>query len=496
MTGVFTEIDRPSAKLPAFVRAREVGEHVAVTNLEGELLILSRPDFKRFAAGDVTESDPLFARLRDKNMLRDHYDVRRAAEKWRARRFFLDHGPNLHIFVVPLRCNETCVYCHASRANMDATHTDMTPELAEKSVDLALRSTSPFVTIEFQGGEPLVNFPVVQHVIRYAKEKNAKIGKNLEFTMVTNMSLMDDGKLEFLLENKVQLCTSIDGPEHLHDKQRKLPGLSAHKAATEWIGKVNKAYVDMGLDPMLYHVEALLTTTRETLPRWKEVVDTYVALGCRSLFLRPVDPFGFMDRTGPRIEYPRAEYMDFYRKSVDYILELNAQGVQIMERYAAIFLTKMLRGEDPNFLDIRSPGGQGLGVLAYNYDGKLFTSDEGRMLHEMGDDTFLVGDVRTSKYRELFGHPTIRAVALAGNLDQNPDCVACAYQPFCGLPPSHNHKTQGTMFGRPRESTICYVHKHIQDYLVEKLAAGDPLTLATFERWTTTRPREHFVQSA
>ena len=62
----------------------------------------------------------------------------------------------------------------------------------------------------------------------------------------------------------------------------------------------------MGLDPTLYHVEALLTTTRETLPHWKEIVDTYVALGCRALFLRPVDPFGFADKTAPRVEYPRA----------------------------------------------------------------------------------------------------------------------------------------------------------------------------------------------
>ena len=31
-----------------------------------------------------------------------------------------------------------------------------------------------------------------------------------------------------------------------------------------------------GLDPTLYHVEALLTTTREALPQWQEIVDTYV----------------------------------------------------------------------------------------------------------------------------------------------------------------------------------------------------------------------------
>ena len=48
----------------------------------------------------------------------------------RARKQFLHTGPNLHLFVVTLRCNETCVYCHASRADMDAVHTDMTPEIA------------------------------------------------------------------------------------------------------------------------------------------------------------------------------------------------------------------------------------------------------------------------------------------------------------------------------------------------------------------------------
>src|SRR5207237_53818 len=143
-------------------------------------------------------------------------------------------------------CNETCVYCHASRADMDAVQTDMTPEVAEKTVDFVLQSTNPSVTIEFQGGEPLVNFPVVQRVIEYALERNKTVGKQLEFTMVSNLSLMDDAKLEYLMKHKVQICTSIDGPEHLHDKQRKLPGLSAHKAATQWIARINEGYAKMG----------------------------------------------------------------------------------------------------------------------------------------------------------------------------------------------------------------------------------------------------------
>jgi uncharacterized protein len=285
-------------------------------------------------------------------------------------------------------------------------------------------------------------------------------------------------------------------PAALHDKQRKLPLASAFDRASYWIKRINEAYAAAGLDPTLYHVEALLTTTKETLSRWREVVDTYVGLGCRALFLRPVDPFGFAEKTRRVVEYPRAEYLAFYRSAVEYMIELNKQGVEILERYAAIFLTKILAGDDPNFLDIRSPGGAGIGQLAYNYDGRVFSSDEGRMLHAMGDDTFLIGDVRTNGYREIVGHPTVRALALASNLDGQPDCVHCAYQPYCGTQPEHSHKTLGNLLGRMRESSMCAVHKGIQDWIFTTLATAPADTLEVLRRWTTIRPRDHFVQPA
>jgi His-Xaa-Ser system radical SAM maturase HxsB len=475
---------------------RDVAGKVLVTNTEGEFLLLTHDDFLSFARGDVAPGTPLYQALAERNFVRAVVDERRMVERLRARKRFLSWGPNLHIVVVTLRCNETCVYCHASRADMSATHTDMTRETAERTVDQIFHTTSPDVTIEFQGGEPLVAFEVVKHIVEVAREKNRAAGKRLEFTMVSNLSLMDDAKLAWLVENKVQICTSVDGPAHLHDKQRKLAGGSAHAEAAKWIRRVNDAYSAMGLDPTLYHVEALLTTTQASLARHKEIVDTYVELGCRALFLRPVDPFGFADKTAPRVEYPRAEYLEFYRRAVDYMIELNvSRGVEILERFAAIFLTKILGGEDPNFLDVRSPCGAGIGQVAYNYDGKIFTCDEGRMLHEMGDDTFLLGQVGETKYRDVMRHETVRALAIASNLDAQPDCVNCTYQPYCGVCPVHNHKTQGSIFGRMRESSLCAVHKGIQDYLFEKIGAGDEAVLRVFRQWTTVRDRAHFLQS-
>ncbi len=128
------------------------------------------------------------------------------------------------------------------------------------------------------------------------------------------------------------------------------------------------------------------------------------------------------------------------------------------------------------------------------------------MLHEMGDDTFLIGEVALGgegageaavkrRYREMMGHETVRALAIASNLDAQPDCVNCTYQPYCGVCPVHNHKTQGSIFGRMRESSLCAVHKGIQDYLFERLGTGDPQVLRVFQQWTTVRDRTHFLQT-
>lgn len=486
---------RLKAGSQAFFRHRAVGDNVVVTGRDGAWLVLTQDEFRRFAEDTVEPGSALHRRLAEGGFIRAEVDTAKLAERLRARTSFLNHGPNLHIVVATLRCNQTCVYCHASRADLGATGLDMTPEVADAVLDRIFATTNPNVTIEFQGGEPLANFPVVQRIIDGALAKNEQAGKRLDFTLVTNLSVMDEEKLAWLLDKRVQICTSLDGPADLHDHQRKLVGGSAFAETARWIRRINAAYEEQGLDPTLYRVEALPTITRATLPRWKELVDTFVDLGCRALFLRPVDPFGFAARTGDKVDYPRAEYLAFYRSAVDYMLELNAKGVQILERFASVFLTKILSGAEPNFLDLRNPCGAGIGQVAYNYDGKVFTCDEGRMLHASGDATFTIGDVRENTYREMMGHDTVRALALASNLDAQPGCTTCAYNPYCGVCPVHSYRTQGSIFGRMPESTLCMVYMGIQDYLFERLGGGDEAVLETFRKWTTVRERGHFVHA-
>jgi His-Xaa-Ser system radical SAM maturase HxsB len=375
---------------------------------------------------------------------------------------------------------------------MERYDTDMSFEVAEKAVDMAFQSTAWGITIEFQGGEPTANWPVLKHIVEYATRKNLDVGKILSFALVTNLSLMDDERLTFLLDNKVQICTSLDGPEDLHNKIRIFKGGNSHALLVEWMKKINDRYREMGLDTNHYRVEALPTLTRPSLTRWKEIVDEFVARGCRAIFLRKLDPFGFAAKSVKTLGYSMDEYLEFYANAVDYIIELNRQGVQVMERHAAIMLNKILADDEPNYLDLRTPGGACVGQLGYAPDGGVYSSDEGRFVASMGDDMFRIGTVHDS-YQKLMTNAATRALVMAGLNDAQPDCVSCVYKPWCGQQVEYNYKAQGSLHGHMRDSNWCKKHKSIFDYLMHKLESADAQEMEMFRRWTTNRTLDHFI---
>jgi len=309
---------------------------------------------------------------------------------------------------------------------------------------------------------------------------------------VTNLSLMNDERMEYLLDRHVQICTSLDGPADLHNKIRIFKNGSSHELTLAWMKKINQRYADMGLDTNHYRVEALPTITRPSLTRWKDVVDTFVEAGCRAIFLRKLDPFGFAAKSAKTLGYSMDEFLEFYANAVDYIIELNRQGVQVMERHAAIMLNKILTDEEPNFLDLRIPGGACIGQMGYAPDGSIYSSDEGRFVASMGDDMFRIGSVEDT-YHQLMTNAATRALVMAGLNDGQPDCVSCVYKPWCGQQVEYNYKTQGSIHGHMRDSVWCKKHKSIFDYLMHKLEAADERDLEMFRLWTTNRQLEHFI---
>ncbi len=475
-----------------FFRYGRVADKVLITNEASEHLILTEPQFQAFYRGKINEGDPLYPELQRRGFVREGVDLDGLAGRIRRKKAFLKHAPHLHVFIVTLRCNQACKYCHASRADMDAVDTDMSVENAKKAVDFIFSTPAPVLNIEFQGGEPTANFPVIQFVVDYAREKNRYEERELIFSMVTNMTLMTEERMNWLIDRGVMVCTSLDGPADVHDQNRPFTGskTAVFDHVVSWMDRFNAAYVARGLDPDFFHVDALMTTTRASLTRGRDIVDLYLSRGLRSIHLRPLNPFGFAVNTWKQIGYTMEEFLQFYRDTAAYILEKNRGGTFLQERMASVFLTRMLTPDDPNYTDCRSPVGSGMATLAYNYDGGIYTCDEGRMAAHMGNETFRLGHVAQSTWDEVRAHPTIRALAVASINDALPACVGCAYKPSCGIQPLHNYMFDGDLFGQRPRSRKCQEFHGVQTWLYERLAAdADGSDERIFRRWTIQRSR-------
>jgi uncharacterized protein len=479
-------------KLGWFRWGRVAGK-VLLTNDVGEWLFLEEADFRSFLAGGLPAEHPKYAGLQERGFLRDNLDAEELARRLRKKKRFLGQGPHLAIVITTLRCNQSCRYCHASRTDMERVDTDMSLATARKVVDHALQTPSPYLCFEYQGGEPTVNFDALRFCVEYSREKNRVEKKSLDHSLVTNMTWMNEERAEWLLQNGVLLCTSLDGPESVHNQNRPWTGnkAAAFETVIGWMKHINRRYVELGRDPELWHVDALSTTTRASLSAGRELVDLYVEMGIRNVHLRPLNPFGFATKTWKAIGYTMEEWLDWYRATLDYIIELNLQGVQIMEGTAALFLKKILTPEDPNFVDLRSPVGSGSGQITYGYDGTIYPSDEGRMVAAMGDPIFALGHVDSLSMAEALRHPTVRALAASSLLDALPQCVDCWNAPYCGVRPEHNYMMDGDLFSQRPLTPKHTQHLAIATYLFEKLAHDSDGRIETiFRRWTVDRPRD------
>ena len=58
------------------------------------------------------------------------------------------------------------------------------------------------------------------------------------------------------------------------------------------------------------------------------------------MFLRPLSPYGFAIRTKSYTAYDADKWLDFYFQGLDYIIELNRNGLVFAESYAGIILSE------------------------------------------------------------------------------------------------------------------------------------------------------------
>lgn len=124
---------------------------------------------------------------------------------------------------VQMSCNYSCSYCivkesmDSAVANIEAQMTRKTArEALNKFEEVASASGAKKRSIVFYGGEPLLNFKLIQYVIEYAKN----LGMDYKFSIISNGSLVTDRVARYLKEQNVHVAISIDGTKNSHNTKR------------------------------------------------------------------------------------------------------------------------------------------------------------------------------------------------------------------------------------------------------------------------------------
>jgi len=466
--------------LVSCARWRKISGKYLLINDFGNFEYLKPTEFDKWLKSKLPEKSKVFTSLAEKGFIRNRMDFDNLSSKWRNANSYLFGSAGLHILVMTLRCNHSCVYCQSSAIDPSKKKTDMSYRTAKASVDFAFKSPNPTITIEFQGGEPLLNWDVLKKTVTYAKGMEKKTKKSLILALVSNFSLMTEKKAKFLMENEVSICTSLDGPKKIHNKNRTYLKESSYDVTVKWLKYFNAKHDKQNKKYRIFKPSALLTVSKNSLAYAEKIVNEYVARGLEDIFIRPLAPIGYAKKYWNSIGYSAENFISFYRKSLKHIIKLNAKKV-IREKTAMMILDKVLNAHDPGYLDMRCPCGASIGQIAYNHNGDLYTCDEGRMIGWTGDDIFKTGNVFKDSYSSIISSPVTKSCVLSSNLEQQPLCFRCAYKPYCGVCPVYNYETQNSPWGNMPSNDRCKLFMGIFDTIFELL--DKPKEAAILSKW-------------
>jgi len=122
-------------------------------------------------------------------------------------------------------CNLRCRYCFAGQGRFGGADELMTVETGRAALDflLARSGVRKRLEVDFFGGEPLLNFGVLKELVKYGRRAAARAGKECQFTLTTNATLLDEKVTGYLNENGISVVLSLDGRPEVHDAMRPTP---------------------------------------------------------------------------------------------------------------------------------------------------------------------------------------------------------------------------------------------------------------------------------
>jgi uncharacterized protein len=306
-------------------------------------------------------------------------------------------------------CNMACAYCW----NQGGTLGDARHLMEPKQAEIVARAMERFLTasealeftVNFYGGEPLLNFPVIEQIVVSLLDIQERLGKVVYFTLSTNGYLLEGRIARFLAEHFDEIGVSIDGKQAAHDLQRTLLDGSG-----TWDKVVDN--VRLFPQPDLLTLRATLTSRSDS---YLVSFQALCSLGVRRIELQYCEPFRFGSGAWSsalcvKSDRQREELLEF----VDWYVEALRQYDCLADVpfVANIHLVARALGRGDRYTRSCEAG---TGVLAIDSRGTLFPC-----LAFAGHTAFGV-----SLDRYLSGQPVFFSLPIDYHVDLQGPCNAC-----------------------------------------------------------------------
>ncbi|MFA5187231.1 MAG: radical SAM protein [Patescibacteria group bacterium] len=195
------------------------------------------------------------------------------------------YRPSNVVLCLTSDCNLRCTYCFASGG---AHPRFMDESILRHAIDFILANAADknkkYAGILFHGGgEPMSAFPLLKSAVEYARAEASKLKLECHFGIGTNLCYGVE-RLNYLIDNFQEATISMDGPKHIHDRQRPM----ANGAGSfDLIAKNLRE-----LDKHGFHYTIRSTITRYGLDQMNEIVKFFLTnFSARSYQLEPLIVF-------------------------------------------------------------------------------------------------------------------------------------------------------------------------------------------------------------
>ncbi len=315
---------------------------------------------------------------------------------------------------VTSKCNLSCKYCYEygeDRLVEPATKPRfMSEATARASVDFmfAEAGDAPRAHLTFFGGETLLNFKVLRHAMRYARQRAADLGKEVDASLTTNATLLRDEIIDWMVEENIGVTVSMDGGREEQD---------ANRVFSNGMGSY---------DTVIPRVKELLRRHRRR-PIGARVTLTKGNLKVREIYKHLKEEIGFYEvgfapvTTSWKRDYAIAE---------DGFEHMLAEFQSLAKEY----LETSLQGRHHGFSNVRDtveeihkgvakayPCGAGLGLLGVATDGDV------ALCHRFaGSDSHKLGTVQGG-----IDHARQDDYLRAHHIDHKTDCRTCWARSLC-----------------------------------------------------------------